>query len=73
MEGLQMDSLNTMCAGEHLENLHVPRGSGYAKLMMAHLEPDHPSLSPPLYNGKDMVGNQIGLKESWQVLFYECL
>lgn len=37
--------------------------------MMAHLVPDHPSLSPPPYNGKDMVGNQIGLKESWQVLF----
>lgn len=73
MEGLEMDSLNTMCAGEYLENLHVPGGAGYSKLMMAHLVPDHPSLSPPLYNGKDVVGNQIGLKESWQVLFYECL
>lgn len=41
--------------------------------MMAHLLPDHPSESSPLYNGKDMVGNQIGIRERWQVLYHECL
>lgn len=41
--------------------------------MMAHLLPDHPSESSPLYNGKDMVGNQIGIRERWQVFYHECL
>lgn len=47
------------------KNLHNPQGPGHFNLMMAHLVPDHPCLSLPLHKGKDAVGCQRGIKESW--------
>lgn len=41
-----------------------PRGSVYSSLIMAHLVPDHPCLSPPLYRRKDVDGNKIAIKET---------
>ena len=54
MEGVEMDSLKTALACEASEHRHDPHGAGDSDLMMAHLVPDHPSLSPPLYNDKDL-------------------
>ena len=43
----------------------APQGPGHFNLMMAHLVPDHPCMSLPLHKGKDAVGCQRSIKESW--------
>lgn len=77
MEGLleivvEIDSLRTLRAYKPLENLHAPAPPGVWVLQSddGPSGTDHPSLSPPLYNGRDAVGNQRATRQSWQVLFH---